>query len=301
MKIMGIVEVIWLTLRGGKVEKQILTGHTAPINRILRSSIVDGPGNRAVIFVQGCNYNCVYCHNPETINLCSGCGGCVIHCPTGAVAIRNGKQYWHSELCIMCDACIRTCSYNSSPRVRDLSASDIIQELKTAIAFVRGITVSGGECTLYPEFLCDLFSCAHEKGLSCFLDSNGSCNFEQFPELLDCTDGIMLDVKAVSNYKSVSGVHDTFILDKAVFLAERRKLWEVRTTIVPNLMDAFEVVHKTCEAIALADNKIRYKLIKYRPMGVRKLQVTSLEIPDDGLMDKLADIVAGYSMTPVIV
>jgi len=173
--------------------------------------------------------------------------------------------------------------------------------LKTAIPFVRGITVSGGECTLYPQFLCDLFAYAHEKGLTCFLDSNGSCNFEQLPELLDRTDGIMLDVKAVSNFERVSGVYDTNILDRAVFLAERRKLWEVRTTIIPNLMDAFELVHKTCEAIAPADNQVRYKLIKYRPMGVRKSHIASLEIPDDGLMDKLADIVAGYSITPVIV
>ena len=283
------------------VKKQIRTGHTAPINRILRSSIVDGPGNRVVIFVQGCNYNCIYCHNPETINLCCSCGSCVPQCLTGALDFRNGKINWHSELCLMCDACIKTCSYSSSPRVRDLSASDIMRELKTVIPFVRGITVSGGECTLYPQFLCELFDYAHEKSLTCFLDSNGSCDFKKLPELLDRTDGIMLDVKAVSDYESISGVHDICVLDKAVFLAERRKLWEVRTTIIPNWMDAFEVVHKTCEAIAAVDNQVRYKLIKYRPMGVRKAFEASLKIPDDGLMDRLADIVTGYSMTPVVV
>jgi len=176
-----------------------------------------------------------------------------------------------------------------------------MKELKTAIPFVRGITVSGGECTLYPQFLCELFAFAHEKGLSCFLDSNGSCNFKKLPELLDRTDGIMLDVKAVSNYESISGVYDTCVLGRAVFLAERRKLWEVRTTIIPNLMDAIEVVHKTCQAIAPVDSQVRYKLIKYRPMGVRKSHASSLEIPDDDLMCRLADIVTDYSMIPVIV
>ena len=283
------------------MEKQTRTGYTAPVNRILRSSIVDGPGNRAVIFVQGCNYNCVYCHNPETINLCCACGGCVLNCPTKALVLRNDKLNWHSELCIMCDACIKTCSYSSCPRVRDLSATDIMQELKTVIPFIRGITVSGGECTLYPQFLSELFTCAHESGLTCFLDSNGSCNFKKTPELLDRTDGIMLDIKAVSNYESISGVYDICILERAVFLAERRKLWEVRTTIIPNLMDAFEVVHNTCEAIAPVDNQVRYKLIKYSPRGVRKPFATSLEMPDDDLMGKLADLVEGYSMTPVVI
>ncbi|MBN2260813.1 MAG: radical SAM protein [Clostridiales bacterium] len=38
------------------------------INKIINFSSVDGPGNRLVVFFQGCNLNCVYCHNPETID-----------------------------------------------------------------------------------------------------------------------------------------------------------------------------------------------------------------------------------------
>ncbi|MEA3424244.1 MAG: radical SAM protein [Bacillota bacterium] len=38
------------------------------INKIINFSSVDGPGNRLVVFVQGCNLNCIYCHNPETID-----------------------------------------------------------------------------------------------------------------------------------------------------------------------------------------------------------------------------------------
>jgi pyruvate-formate lyase-activating enzyme len=38
------------------------------INKILNFSSVDGPGNRLVVFTQGCNLNCLYCHNPETID-----------------------------------------------------------------------------------------------------------------------------------------------------------------------------------------------------------------------------------------
>ena len=40
---------------------------TATINKIIPMSLVDGPGNRTAIFFQGCNFNCSYCHNPETI------------------------------------------------------------------------------------------------------------------------------------------------------------------------------------------------------------------------------------------
>lgn len=37
------------------------------VRNIITHSAVDGPGNRLVIFLQGCNFNCRYCHNPETI------------------------------------------------------------------------------------------------------------------------------------------------------------------------------------------------------------------------------------------
>lgn len=46
------------------IEKEDIKGY---INTIIKSSIVDGPGNRIAIFMQGCNFNCFYCHNKETI------------------------------------------------------------------------------------------------------------------------------------------------------------------------------------------------------------------------------------------
>lgn len=64
------------------------------INKIIPFSSVDGPGNRTAIFLQGCNFNCVYCHNPETINLCNNCGLCVRQCPTEALHIEENIVIW---------------------------------------------------------------------------------------------------------------------------------------------------------------------------------------------------------------
>ena len=63
----------------------------APVNKIIPFSLVDGPGSRCSVFLQGCNIACAYCHNPETQNLCRDCGVCVEQCPAGAL-YREGKH-----------------------------------------------------------------------------------------------------------------------------------------------------------------------------------------------------------------
>ena len=39
---------------------------------IVDDSIVDGPGLRFVVFVQGCTHNCKGCHNPDTHDINGG-------------------------------------------------------------------------------------------------------------------------------------------------------------------------------------------------------------------------------------
>jgi pyruvate formate lyase activating enzyme len=277
----------------------------APVNRILKSGIVDGPGNRAVVFVQGCNFNCVYCHNPEPIALCISCGACVPACPAGALSVssEDGRVLWDKAACTFCDACIKRCSYNASPRVRPMDAALVMDEIAPALVYIRGVTVSGGECTLYPAFLRELGAEVRARALTFFLDSNGSYDFASDPALLDVTDGVMLDVKATAAaYRAVAGdaAAREPVLDRAVFLAERGKLWEVRTVVSPGLFDATAAVEETCRRLAKTASPPRYKLIRYRPIGVRKEAAARLREPDDAHMRALAAVCEAYGVESVI-
>jgi NAD-dependent dihydropyrimidine dehydrogenase PreA subunit len=43
-------------------------------------------------------------------SLCTGCGDCIIQCPTGALGWRDGKaDLLHSELCLYCATCEDIC------------------------------------------------------------------------------------------------------------------------------------------------------------------------------------------------
>ena len=98
---------------------------TAPVNKIIPFSSVDGYGNRTAIFLQGCNQNCLYCHNPETIRMCIACGRCVDACPANALSLQEGRVVFQIDKCCSCDTCIRICPHDASPRIRNLTPKEI--------------------------------------------------------------------------------------------------------------------------------------------------------------------------------
>jgi len=67
-----------------------------------------------------------------------------------------------------------------------MTAQETFQKIAKQIPFIRGVTVSGGECTLYPEFLTELFSICREHGLETMLDSNGTMDFGWRPNKPSC-------------------------------------------------------------------------------------------------------------------
>lgn len=265
----------------------------AIINKIIPFSSVDGPGNRTAIFLQGCNIDCKYCHNPETRKMCISCGVCVDKCPAGALLKdANGHILYDADKCVECDTCIKNCPHDSSPRVRLMTVDEVYDNVKRQMPFIRGITVSGGECMLHPEFLVELFKKAKEDGLTTLIDSNGTISFAQYSKLLEVTDGVMLDIKAFDalEHKEVTGVTNEIVLENAAFLAENKKLYEVRAVIVPDLYDTKKSIKAMGAFLKpyLNIKPFRIKLIAYRPMGVRK-EYSHYKVPNQAYLEELRD------------
>lgn len=223
----------------------------ALVNKILPFSSVDGPGNRTAIFLQGCNFNCLYCHNPETIDHCNHC----------------------------------------SPKVVEMTVEDVIKVINKTRTFISGITVSGGECTLQPEFLIGLFKEVKKMGLTVFIDTNGSVPLYGNEKLVEAMDMVMIDVKSYDpeEHKSLTGMDNGIVLENVKYLSGINKLCEVRTVVVPEVLDNYYNIDMISKLITSLDPNIRYKIIKYRPVGVRTKMISS-HTPSDEMMNKLGEI-----------
>lgn len=273
----------------------------AAINKMIPLSVVDGPGCRTAVFVQGCNIACAYCHNPETQRLCNGCGVCVNQCPARALSLSGKHVIWDEAVCTQCDHCILVCPNYASPKVLYMEAVDVWEKISKNIPFIQGITVSGGECSLYPEFLSELFTLAGNAGLSCFLDSNGCVDLTKHPELMAVTDKVMLDVKAWDSkvFHRLTGGDNRIVKKNLNYLAQAGKLYEVRLVCLEGEsssglaedkdVDMEEVIRGVAAEVTSYLEDFKLKLITFRNHGVRS-EMEHRKSPTQDQMEKLKEL-----------
>ncbi len=239
-------------------------------------SNVDGPGNRFVVFLQGCNFDCTVCHNPHTINVCDDCGDCVAACPSGSLGFSlMGGVEWNRTSCQGTDACVAACHWDATPKALRRPVWDLVHEIRRAAPFLSGITVSGGEATQQPDFVRALFGAV--KGdpalahLTCFVDSNGAADRSIWSSLLPVMDAAMIDLKCLDPeiHRSMTGQPNDQVLESILYLAAVDRLYEVRLLIVPGVNDDPVLLARTARWLADMDPTLRIKLIGFRKRGVR--------------------------------
>lgn len=244
---------------------------TGLINKFLPFSAVDGPGNRTVIFFQGCNLNCLYCHNPETINYCFNCGKCISGCKSNAIEFVNKEVVYNSSQCLNCDDCIKTCTKFSTPKAKKMSVNDVCNFIEKIKIFISGITISGGECTLQFDFLKSLLIETKRRNISTFIDTNAYLLPEKMIELSEYFDKAMIDIKWFDNssHQKLTGKSNENILLNAEFLLKSKKVYEIRTVVFPNFADNENNIKNIAGFISKIDKSVIYKIINYRNSGVK--------------------------------
>ena len=183
------------------------------------------------------------------------------------------------------------------PEAREMSTAEVLTEIRKGIPFIRGITVSGGECMLQADFLTALFTAvknlARETNnpLSCLIDSNGTIPFEHFPQLMAVCDGVMLDVKAWDTevYQRLTQANDnTTVKQNLAWLLKHDLLTEVRIVCLPDIVDVETILYHIAETFDFIGKNAPVRLLRFRPHGVIG-ELANHPIPTDEQMACYAD------------
>lgn len=264
---------------------------------VQKFSTIDGPGIRTTVFFKGCNLRCAWCHNPESQssenelmfykNKCVGCGKCLEKCPNGLNA------------CTLCGACTVYCPTRAREIVgKEWTVDEIFEEIDGDRIFYDtsggGVTLSGGECMLQIDFLCELLKRCKENRISTAVDTAGHVPYEYFERVMPLCDLFLYDVKCFDReaHKKYTGVYNDLILSNLKKLLRADiPLW-VRVPIIPNVNDSVDEMKKIKDFIYSNGTPKKVELLPYHSMGEYKydglgMKKQSFYVPSEEKMSEL--------------
>ena len=259
----------------------------------------DGPGIRTNVFLKGCTLRCKWCSNPESIHpkpelafnpgKCIGekeCGFCLQGvCPESAIFVigsgdcADDKVRINWDLCTNCGKCVDLCPANALYLFgQEMTVEQVLNEVEQDATFYHesggGITLSGGECTLQPEFSAALLAEAHHRGINTAIETAGNVPWESFRRVVEHADTVLHDHKLSDpvRHKQWVGVDNARI--KANFQRAYetfpKKTFIARTPVIPGVNDDEEYIRATLAFIKPFKNVIDYELLPYHRFGEGK-------------------------------
>lgn len=240
---------------------------TGRIFDIQRFSVHDGPGVRTIVFLKGCLLRCRWCCNPES-------------------------QLYDIQTMVM----------DGKPKTvgRDVTVREAMQPVLDDYPYYRrsggGLTLSGGEMLLQPQFARGLLMYAHRFGINTAVETTGCAPFEVIEELLPHIDYVLMDIKHMdgAKHKAFTTKDNSLILENAPKIAARAGSMTVRVPVIPTFNDTEAEIAEIARFAASLPNVRQIHLLPYHRLGTdkyaglgRTYTLMGLTPPDDGKMAAL--------------
>lgn len=284
---------------------------------IQKLSIHDGPGIRTLVFLKGCPLRCLWCANPESLELkpqiasfynrCIGCGACKEICPKDAITVVDGAYVIDTELCDdNCQLCSEEC-YAESKRIvgKEMTADEVIDEIMKDRGFYKrsggGVTFSGGEPLMQADFLLEILKECKRLKLHTAIETSGYADNNKIKEIAEYLDLIYFDIKHLDSnkHRELTGVLNHKILGNLKTLNDMRKSIIVRIPIIPTYNDDENHIKGIAEFCMDLKSVIRIELLPYHNLGESKYKsidkeygLSEIETPASEQMDKLWEIIS---------
>lgn len=223
------------------------------IFNIRRYSVHDGPGIRVTVFMKGCPLSCWWCHNPE---------GILPEQETVMQTNRVGDREFSEKV-------IAGKYYTVDDILRILERERIFMERSGG-----GVTFSGGEPFMQPDFLLSALKACKKEGIHTAVDTSGHFSAEILKPVLPYTDMFLFDLKHPLDEKHLqyTGVGTNLIYQNLKTIAGSSSELILRIPVVPGVNDDDESLERFTGIIKLycGDKVSRLNLLPYHRTGASK-------------------------------
>ena len=225
---------------------------------IQRFSIHDGPGIRTIVFLKGCVLRCRWCCNPESQN----------------------RE-------------IETMIVHGKPKTmgKDVTVSEVMEIVEKDRPYYDrsggGLTLSGGECLMQPDFAAALLRAAKGRGINTAIESTGCASFETISKLLPFLDTYLMDIKHTNSakHKEFTGVPNELILKNAMKIAESGMTnLVIRVPVIPGFNDKVEEIESIARFAAGLKGVKKMHILPYHRLGQDKYEGLGREYLMEGVL-----------------
>jgi pyruvate formate lyase activating enzyme len=289
---------------------------------IKKFAINDGPGIRMTVFFKGCNLQCKWCHNPESMSpkvqkmynakKCIGAVKCVEICPNDALEMTKEGIVTNYDVCNLCGKCAEVCPTKAFEMLgQDISINDLMKKIDNEAIFFDqsggGVTFSGGEPLMHSEYLIKILKECGKRMYHRVVDTAAFSKLETVLEVAKHTELFLIDLKVMDSkiHKKFTGVSNEKILSNIVELAKTKCELIFRIPLIQAVNTSKENIEETAKFInSLEGNRSVVNLLPYHDIAENKhsklgnlTNVIAFETPNDVEINNIISIFNNFGIT----
>ena len=269
-----------------KKNKEVTVDNTnAIIFDIERFAVHDGPGIRTVVFFKGCNLDCIWCCNPESISSgiefgykaekCLRCFRCINSCELKNITFINDRiKIVDSSKCVNCEECVKSCLNNAIYKYgKYYNVQELLDFIARDIMFYKnsggGVTLSGGEPLLQVNFVSELLQGCKGMGINTAIETAGNVEYENFKKINKYVDLYLFDLKILNplNSKSIMNINLEQITKNILSLDKDGKKIILRRVLIKGFNDSIPEIKSFFNFAKSLKNLVSIHLLPFHELG----------------------------------